>query len=121
MYFYLLRGGGGPSKMVEEGFFITAGVNPRPTVKREILFPPFRLSPLAKSTSPDRGGLPSGNPFFGRTHRFAPTELKPMSVRYCRGGYYPPVFLPPQRRRGTIEDGGGGIFYYGGSKPPPYS
>ncbi len=37
------------------------------------------------AASPDREG------FFGRTHRFAPTETELISVRYGRGGYYPPV------------------------------
>ena len=61
-----------------------------------------------------QGSLPSGDTFFGRTRRFAPTEPKLISVRYGKGGYClpdlgltgfaphpskPPVLLPSPKGR----------------------
>ena len=65
LFFYLLRGGGEPSKMVEEGFFITAGVNPRPTVKTGAC-PPGNLFCGTVRTVPygKAGSLPFGKEFF---------------------------------------------------------
>ena len=68
------------------GIFYYGGSKPHPTVKRETLFHPsvFRLW--------RNPSLLIGEAFFGRTHRFAPTELKLISVRWGRGGYYPTDF-----------------------------
>ena len=62
--FDLLRGGGGPSKMVEEGFFIAAGVNPRPTVKTGAC-PPGNIFCGTVKTVPygKAGRLPFGKEF----------------------------------------------------------
>ena len=80
-------------------------------------------SSLRDATSPDREG------YFGRTHRFAPTELKLISVRYGRGGYYPPVIreteltipqsasLPAPFAQGSLPSGN---TFFGTVKTVPY-
>ena len=88
--FYLLGGGGGPSKMVEEGFFITAGVNPALQLKERFCFHP---SVCFADTSPDRGGFFRANtqvrPYGAETNVGALRFGRILSDRFYWGGVCP--------------------------------